>query len=98
MKSIRERVEKFANKIDQTCPPGMTCEDLIESFAREMRAEGRNEGLEEAAKELETYGLQLFREVENYPLSRAGVVLSSFAVKIQALKTDAKQATRIEND
>jgi hypothetical protein len=48
MKDLRERCEKFGKKIDQTCPPGKTCEDLIEEFAREIR----NEALSEALKAL----------------------------------------------
>jgi hypothetical protein len=34
-KTIRQRAEELGAKIDQPCPPGKTCEDLIESALRD---------------------------------------------------------------
>ena len=43
---LREAAREFAKLIDEPCPPGKTCEDLIEEFARKIH----NGALEEAAR------------------------------------------------
>lgn len=54
--NIRKKSEKFGEKIDQVCPPGKTCEDLIEEFANEIRIETLKEAAEHCLCTRNTYG------------------------------------------